>query len=61
MKNDYHAQVIKLLALKYGISVRYVRYCIRGERNPEFAERLLNDYRALLSKLEEILTVNGYK
>ena len=55
MKQMYSAEIIKLLAKKYSISPRYVRYCLKGDRRPYFAEKIKKDYEACVRKIQKVL------
>ncbi len=55
MKQTYNATLVKALAKKYEISPRYVRYCLKGERSPCFAEKIKKDYTRFISKIENII------
>lgn len=55
MKQTYNATLIKTLAKKYKISARYVRYCLKGERSPCFADDILEDYKNFTNKIESVL------
>ena len=55
MKETLNAALVKVLAEKYGISSRYVRYCLKGERSPSCAENIKRDYKKYLEKLENVL------
>lgn len=51
MEQPCQAAIIKFLAEKYQISMRYVRYCLNEERNPSFADNLKCDYQKLIQKV----------
>lgn len=51
MEQSCQAAIIKFLAEKYQISMRYVRYCLNEERNPSFADNLKSDYQKLIQKV----------
>lgn len=55
MKQTYSATLVKALAKKYKISPRYVRYCLKGERSPCFADKIKKDYKKFISEIEIVL------
>lgn len=55
MKQNYSATLVKALAKKYQISPRYVRYCLKGERSPYFADKIKMDYKKFVNKIESVL------
>jgi len=55
MKQTYNAEIIKVLAKKYEISPRYVRYCLNGDRTPCFAEKIKKDYKSCVIKIQKVL------
>lgn len=55
MKQTYNATLIKTLAIKYKISPRYVRYCLKGERSPSVADKIKEDYKKFITKIESVL------
>ena len=55
MKQTYNATLVKALAKKYKISPRYVRYCLKGERSPCFADKIKKDYTRSINKIENVL------
>lgn len=55
MKQTFNVELIRALAKKYKISTRYVRYCLNGERSPCFAEKIKNDYRKYIDKIENVI------
>lgn len=56
MKETINATLVKLLADKYGISARYVRYCLNGERSPSYAECIKKDYKKFMEKFQTLIT-----
>lgn len=54
MKQTFNATLVNALANKYQISPRYVRYCLKGERSPTFADEIKNDYKKLITKIESV-------
>ena len=55
MKQTYNANLVKALAKKYKISPRYVRYCLKGERSPSFADKIKKDYKRFINKIENVI------
>lgn len=55
MKQTFNATLVKALAEKYNISPRYVRYCLKGERSPCFAEKIKRDYKKFMTNIESII------
>lgn len=55
MKQTFNVGLIQALAKKYKISTRYVRYCLNGERSPYFAEKIKNDYKKSIDKIENVI------
>ena len=55
MKQKYNAALVNALAKKYKITPRYVRYCLKGERSPHFAENIEKDYKRFISKIENVI------
>lgn len=55
MKQSFNAALVKALARKYKISPRYVRYCLKDERSPCFADRIKKDYQKYINKIENVL------
>jgi hypothetical protein len=55
MKQTYNATLVKALAKKYKISPRYVRYCLKGERSPSFADKIKKDYKRFINKIENVI------
>lgn len=51
MEQPCQTAIIQALAKKYQISIRYVRYCLKDERSPPFAEKLKMDYERILKKI----------
>lgn len=50
-----HTAIIKSLAQKYNISMRYVRYCLKDERTPVFAKELKADYHRMVHKIVQVI------
>lgn len=59
MKETLNATLVKLLAEKYDISARYVRYCLKGERSPTYAESIKKDYKKFMEKFEDLITAEN--
>lgn len=55
MKQTYNATLVMALAKKYKISPRYVRYCLKGERSPCFADKIKKDYKRFINKIENVI------
>jgi len=55
-RNKYNHQVINELALKHGITIRYVRMCLCGDRKSLFSDKIVKEYKAIDHKLKETLT-----
>lgn len=55
MMQTFNATLVKALAKKYKISPRYVRYCLKGERSPCFADNIKSDYKKFINKIERVL------
>lgn len=55
MKETFNAALVKMLADKYRISPRYVRYCLKGERSPTYAESIKRDYRKFMNQIEFVI------
>lgn len=55
MKKIYNSRIVEVLAKKYAITPRYVRYCLKGDRNPVYADELKKEYQRLLKKVDKAL------
>lgn len=54
-KEAKRAVIIEHLASKYGVTKVYARFCIRGKGESETAELILNEYKVLRAKVDELL------
>ena len=55
MKKTYNTEVVKVLACKYKVTPRYIRYCLNGDRTPIYADELIAEYNQKLGQVEKAL------
>ena len=55
MKKTYNTAVVKVLACKYKVTPRYIRYCLNGDRTPIYADELIAEYNQKLEQVEKAL------
>lgn len=55
MKKIYNSRIVEVLAAKYAITPRYVRYCLKGDRNPVYADELKKEYQRLIKRIDKAL------
>ncbi|SFN25024.1 hypothetical protein [Salegentibacter flavus] len=55
MKKTYNTSVVRALACKYEVTPRYIRYCLRGDRTPIYADELIAEYNTKLEQVEKAL------
>ncbi|MDV4024215.1 hypothetical protein CMT52_07680 [Elizabethkingia anophelis] len=54
-RNSYNSVAIEQVAKKYGVTPRYVRSSLKGDRKGIIPDRLIADYKALDSELKSTL------
>ncbi len=53
--NSYNVIAVNAISVKFKISKRYVRQCIKGDRNSISADSIKKDYFELVRKIEKAL------
>jgi len=54
-KPKYHELIIERLITKYGVSGRFIRMSLNGDRESETSESLKKDYPLMLRAISELL------
>jgi hypothetical protein len=54
-RNNYNTDVINRLAQKYGVTDRFVRQSLKGDRDSETAETLKKEYHKMVKALDDKL------
>jgi hypothetical protein len=54
-RNSYNSVAIEQVALKYGVTARYVRSALKGDRTGIIPDRLIQDYKTLSKELDSRL------
>ncbi len=50
----YNTIAVETLSVKHGLTKRFIRQCISGDRTSQTAETVLKGYKELVSKIDAV-------
>lgn len=54
-RQNYNTQVVERIAKKWGVTTRFVRMALKGDRDSETAETIKKDYKRLVKEVNNII------
>ncbi|MDV6170199.1 hypothetical protein R1T16_17315 [Flavobacterium sp. DG1-102-2] len=54
-RNKYNEKILEAVSKRYGVTIDYVRKCLRGDRSGIVPDRISKDYKEGVKELNEVV------
>lgn len=60
-RNKYNEKILDVVSKRYGVSIDYVRKCLRGDRTGIVPDRISKEYKDGVKELDKVVDVTVEK